>query len=120
MKIFEKNYLKIKSDFPIKVLNSSKDDEDLIINLDSRVVNLVFDGLEKFSINRFQLTEVKNILIRHSLKENFKFGTIHFLRVIDLNSSLLNFSLDLSEFEIIISEEEFFVQVQIKKAFKRP
>ena len=115
MKIFEKNYLKITSDFPIKTLNSSAADEDIIINLDSRVVNLIFTGLENFPINRFQLTEVKNILIRHSLKENFKLGTIHFLRVIDLNSSLLNFSLDLSEFEIVISEKEFFVQVQIKK-----
>lgn len=116
METYKKNFLKLKSDFPIKVLNSTKDDEDLIINLDSRVVNLAFKGLEGFPASRFQLTEVKNILIRHSIKENFNLGTIHFLRVIDLNSSLLNFSIDLNKFEIYISEEEFFVQVQIKKA----
>lgn len=118
METYEKNYLKIKSDFPIKVLNSSATDEDLIINLDSRVVNLSFAGLENFPISRFQLTEVKNILIRHSLKENFKLGTIHFLRVIDLNSSLLNFSIDLNEFEIYIIEKQFYVKVQIKKGLK--
>lgn len=116
MKTYKKNYLKLKSDFPIKVLNSTKNDEDLIINLDSRVVNLAFKGLEDFPVSRFQLTEVKNILIRYSLKEGYSSATIHFLRVIDLNSSLLNFSIDLNEFEIYISEEEFFVQVQIKKA----
>lgn len=120
METYENNYLKLKSDFSIKVLNSSAEDEDIIINLDSRVVNLSFVGLKNFPINRFQLTEVKNILIRYSLKENFKLGTIHFLRVIDLNSSLLNFSLDLSDFEIYISEKEYYVQVQIKKVFSRP
>lgn len=116
MTTYENNYLKIKSDFPIKVLNSTNDDEDLIINLDSRVVNLSFKGVDDFPVNRFQLTEVKNILIRHSIKEYFNLGTIHFLRVIDLNSSLLNFSIDLSEFEIIISEKDYYAEVQIKKA----
>lgn len=115
MKTYKKNYLNLSSDFQINILRSLGEDEDLMLNLDSRVVNLVFQGLRDFPVERFQLTEVKNILIRHSLDESISLGTLHFLRVIDLNSSLLNFSLDLRDFDITIKDEFGYVEVQIKK-----
>ncbi|MDO5028811.1 MAG: hypothetical protein Q4E36_06045 [Bacillota bacterium] len=111
MKNFKKNFLDLESDFPIKILNNFAEDQDLIINLQSRVVNLIFKDVENFPVSRFQLTEVKSILIRHSLRIDIKLGTIHFLRVIDLNSSLLNFSLDLENYKISIEDKSTHVDV---------
>ena len=110
-----KNNLKIKSDFDIKSLDKFEEDIDLIISLDSRVVNLILEDLPDYIINRFQLTEVKSILIRHSVNTENNTLTVHFLRVIDLNSSLMNFSLDYTNFEIIIKDNEYSVDFIVQK-----
>lgn len=109
------NNLKIKSDFDIKSLDKFEEDIDLIISLDSRVVNLILEDLPDYIINRFQLTEVKSILIRHSVNTENNTLTVHFLRVIDLNSSLMNFSLDYTNFEIIIKDNEYSVDFIVQK-----
>ncbi len=110
-----KNNLKIKSDFDIKSLDKFEEDIDLIISLDSRVVNLILEDLPDYIINRFQLTEVKSILIRHSINTENNTLTVHFLRVIDLNSSLMNFSLDYTNFEIIIKDNEYSVDFIVQR-----
>lgn len=110
-----KNNLKIKSDFDIKSLDKFEEDIDLIISLDSRVVNLILEDLPDYIINRFQLTEVKSILIRHSVNTENNTLTVHFLRVIDLNSSLMNFSLDYTSFEIIIKDNEYSVDFIVQR-----
>lgn len=112
---YYKNNLKINSDIEINVLNEMEKDVDLIINLDNRVVNLRLYDLPNYIINRIQLTEVKSILIRHSLIEGNNTATIHFLRVIDLNSSLMNFSVDYSKIYIEILNEDFSLSFNIRK-----
>ncbi len=112
---YSKNNLKISSDVEIIVLNEFEEDVDLIVNLDSRVVNVHLDKIPEYIINRFQLTEVKAILVRHSLIKDNNTATIHFLRVIDLNTSLMNFSIDYSTIEIEIHDGEYSIDFKIKQ-----
>lgn len=115
MKRYKNNYLEILSDLEINQLNKNNIDEDFIINIENKVINLEIEDMPNYIVERFQLTEVRSILIRHSLDENIKYGTIHFLRVIDLNSSLLNFTIDLSKVRFEVLVEEFAIKVFIKK-----
>ena len=75
---YNKNNLKIISEVELNILNEMENDVDLIINLDNRVVNISLEDAPNYIINRIQLTEVKSILIRHSLVDGNNTATIHF------------------------------------------
>lgn len=112
---YKNNYLKLKSDLEIVELNNDGIDSDIIISLKGKVLNIEIDNMPGFLLNRIQLTEVKSILIRFSLKKDYKSGMIHCLRVIDLNTPLMNIEVDLSKVEIIIKDEEFNVNMKINQ-----
>lgn len=112
---YKNNYLKLKSDLEIVELNNDGIDSDIIISLKGKVLNIEIDNMPEFLLNRIQLTEVKSILIRFSLKKDYKSGMIHFLRVIDLNTPLMNIEVDFSKVEIIIKDEEFNVNMKINQ-----
>lgn len=113
MYFYKNNYLNISSDIEIIELNNSGEDADVIISLDNNVVNIEIDNMPDYLSDRIQLTEVKTILIRFSLKKDHKLGMIHFLRVVDLNTPLMNFEIDLSGIEIIIRKEKFNIKLKI-------
>lgn len=115
MNTYEKNYLKLKSLYNFNILKKSSLDEDIIINLGGRVINIFLDHIPSYIKDRLQLTEVNAILIRHTLDNKNSLATIHFLRVIDLNSSLLNFVVDLENIEIIVEEENNQINFYLKK-----
>lgn len=105
----------INSNLEIRVLDEFDNDIDLIVNLDSRVVNIYLNSMPNYLLDRFQLTEVKAILIRVSKIGGNDTATVHFFRVIDLNSSLLNFSFDYGEMFLEILEGEYAVDFRIRK-----
>lgn len=113
------NYnLNISSELEIKELHNLEEDVDIIINTDRGVVNLLLEELPEYIQSRFQLTEVNHILFRISKIQDTNLCTIHFLRVIDLNSSLMNFVLDISKIKIKIYKTEFQINMEIKNNLK--
>ncbi len=114
MMIYEKNNLKINSDFEIRILREENDDIDILIPIDKRTINLYMNNLPQYVKSRFQFPAVKTIIIRScKLKEN-NICTIHFLRNIDLHSSMVNFELDYNNKIIIISKKEGYVDFRVK------
>ncbi len=113
--IIYKNYnLNLISDFEIRTIYEDENDIDLFIPINNRTLNIYFENLPKYLDDRFQLNEVKNILIRLSKIENNNLSTIHFLRNIDLKSSILNFIINYENIKINIVEEEFNNNIYIK------
>lgn len=103
----------IETDFNIRVLREDESDFDIIIPMNNRCVNVYFEGMPKYIIDRIQCSMVKNILIRISkLKTNTK-CTIHFLRNIDLHSSILNFVFDYKNNKIVIKDLKYFAEFKI-------
>ena len=106
MNRYDKNNLLIYSDFEIRTLREMDDDIDLIVPIGQRVLNLYIEGMPEYLSDRFQFTEVKNIMVRHSLDSNNTYSTIHLLRSIDMNSALVNFTIDYGEKAIRIKDNE--------------
>lgn len=115
MNRYDINDLKIESDFEIRTLREMGDDIDLLVPLDHRVLNLYIGGMPEFISERFQFTEVKNIIIRHTIDSDNTYCTIHFLRSIDMNSALVNFSIDYKEKGIRIISREYSVDMFINE-----
>lgn len=113
------NYnLNMKSDFEIRELHNFEDDIDLIVDTNRSVVNLILEELPEYIDSRFQFTEVNHILFRISKNQDINLCTIHFLRVIDLNSSLMNFVLDISKTRIEINKSQYQINMEIKNNLK--
>lgn len=95
------NY-KLKSDFKIRTINHEKDDIDLIIPIENRVVNLNIPDLSPYILGRLQFTEVSSIMFRYNKDPNNNISTIHIMRSIDMNSALVNFEVSYKDllFEI--------------------
>lgn len=114
MNKYNNNGLNIYSDFEIRTLREMDQDMDLLIPIDLRVLNLYIDEMPEFISNRFQFTEVKNIIIRHTMDKGNTYCTIHLLRSIDMNSALVNFTVNYEDREIKIVDREYSVDMYIK------
>lgn len=114
MNTYTDNGLNIESDFEIRILREMGNDIDILIPIDLRVLNLFIENMPDFISNRFQFTEVKNLIIRHTLDEGNTISTIHLLRSIDMNSALVNFTLDYKGKILKIIDKEFNVDMYIE------
>lgn len=115
MNKYDINGLTIESDFDIRSLREMGMDIDLLVPIDYRVLNLHIEGMPDFISDRFQFTEVKNIIIRHTTDSENTYCTIHFLRSIDMNSALLNFSMDYKGKLIKITDKDYSVHMFINE-----
>lgn len=113
MNKYEKFNLIIHSDFEIRKLREEKDDIDLLIPLDLSVLNLHIDNMPGYISDRFQLTEVRSILIRFTTDSNNNYCTIHFLKSIDIQSAIINFTMDYTNHNIKISKSDYSVEMYL-------
>ena len=110
---YNNNNLNIYSDFEIRSLREMGQDIDLIIPIGQRVLNLYIEGIPEYLSDRFQFTEVKNLIVRHSLDSKNTYCTIHLLRSIDMNSALVNFTINYRGKDIKIIDKEYSVDMFI-------
>lgn len=106
---------KLLSDFDIRILREDEVDIDLIISLDYRTLDLYFDDIPIYFGNRIQCSMIKNIVIRLSKLNNNSLCTVHFLRNIDLHSSVINFEVDYKCIRMEIMDSEHSVEFRIIK-----
>lgn len=118
MQIYEKNGLHIQSDMEIRVVRESQKDVDLLIPLDNRTVNLYLGHTLTYISQRLQIPMVRSMLIRFSLLEGHNICTIHMLKNIDLNSSMVNFEMNFAVTEIRIEQKEFWAEVWLDEKRK--
>jgi len=109
--------IKISSDFEIRKVYEDDQDLDLFLALDNRPLNLELDGLPNYIEGRLQMNSVGNLLIRLAKDQNNSLGTVHFLKNIDLNSSVLNFVIDYKDLDIVIEAREFKNILRIGKVY---
>lgn|SRR5699024_5485881 len=115
MNKYEKSNLVLHSDFEIRTLRQEGKDIDVLIPLDLRVLNLHIDNMPEYISDRFQFTEVRNILIRFTTDKDKNICTIHFLKSIDLQSALVNFTMNYKEHNIKIMKAHYSVEMYIEK-----
>lgn len=115
MNKYHNNDLMIYSDFEIRILREMDKDVDLLVPTEQRVLNLYIEGMPQFVSNRFQFTEVKNVIIRHTMDRENTNCTIHFLRSIDMHAALVNFAIDYKDKAIRIVDKEYSVDMYINK-----
>lgn len=101
------------SDFDVRVLREDEIDIDIIIPLDFKTLDLQFDNMPNYIGNRIQCSMIKNVVIRLSKLEDNTLCTIHFLRNIDLHSSVLNFEIDYKCKKVYIEDMEYSVAFKI-------
>lgn len=111
--IYEKNNLKIISDFEIVEIQKDEYSVDLMIPIKYRCVNLYFGNFPKCINCRMQFPSVKSILIRLCTIEDNNICTIHFLSDSGIHSSMANFEMDYSETYIELRDREFFVDMKM-------
>lgn len=112
---YENGNLLLISDFEIRVLREENDDVDLFIPIDMRTLNLYIEGLPNYIKKRFQFSQVRSAIIRFSKKEGDEVCTIHLLNNIDLQSSIVNFEMDYSDYYIEFREKEYCNEMYLKK-----
>lgn len=103
----------LQSDFELRILREDDEDVDLIISLDNKTLNLYFDDMPNYIIDRIQCSMIKNIVIRLSKHEDNYLCTIHLLRNIDLHSSVLNFIFDYRNTRLRIEDLKHSVTLKI-------
>lgn len=74
--------------------------------------------MPEYISDRFQFTEVKNILIRFTTDHDNNFCTIHFLKSMDLQSAIINFTMDYTNHNIKIIKSDYSVDMYLGKARK--
>lgn len=112
---YEKSGLIIESDMDIRTIREEGEDIDIIIPLNNRTVNLYLDDMPYYLKSRLQFSMIKNIIFRFCTLEENTLCTIHFLRSIDLHSSAVNFEVDYSKYYFEIKDEEYLVEICVKK-----
>lgn len=113
MKKYENSKLIIYSDFEIRTLREENKDIDLLIPIDLSVLNLHIDNMPNHISDRFQLTEVRSILVRFTTDFENNICTIHFLKSIDISSAMLNFTVDYKDHFIRIVKSEYCIDMII-------
>lgn len=112
---YENSNLSIQSDFPIRTIDQGHGDLDLIIPLDSRVVNLFLPDLPSYIKERLQFTEVSSIMFRFNTDPGNNLTTIHLLRSIDMSTPLVNFILDYSSLTFQIRDCESYIDFLVSE-----
>ena len=112
---YEKSGLIIQSDVEIRTIREENNDIDIILPLKNRTVNLYLDETPSYLKSRFQFLMIKNIIIRLSAIEKNNVSTIHFLRSIDLHSSVVNFEVDYSNHYFQVKNKEYLVEIYLKR-----
>lgn len=104
--------LYVKSDFDVKIAREWDCDQDLLIVLDERCLNI--NILEDKVLSRIQLPSINSIMIRHCKDTQKNIATFHFLSNDGLDSTIMNFEIDYSDRMIEVLNKEFFVELNIK------
>lgn len=112
--MFKKYGLFLKSDFETRVLYEDESDIDIIIPIDNRTLNLNLAGMPKYINSRMQFPLVKNIIIRLSKSKEINTCTIHFLRSIDLQSSITNFEVNYANYVLRVKLVEYSAEFSIE------
>lgn len=110
---FKKGDLLIKSDFDIRTLREDGEDIDILIPIDNRTVNLHIKDMSQHVNGRLQFPMVRNMIVRFSISSENNTATIHLLRSIDLQSSVVNFIVDYTDHSIEVKKEEYSVEINI-------
>lgn len=111
--IYMRSNFCIDSDFDIRVVREEGTDIDLFIPIDNRTINLYLNNCPDYIHSRLQFPMVRNIIVRFSVSDENNIATIHFLKSIDLQSSLINFEIDYENHMIEIKDKKFFVEIHI-------
>lgn len=112
---FENKEFVLNSDFEIRVVREDQDDIDLLIPLDLRTLNLSMDSMPEFLDDRFQFTEVRNIILRITKDNNDNICTIHLLNSVDIHSAIMNFTMNYQHHTIDIIKNEYSVDMKLRR-----
>ena len=115
MNKYESGEFILNSDFEIRKLREEFNDIDLLVPLDQRVLNLRFESMPTFIADRFQFSEVRNIIIRLTTDKDNNYCTIHLLNSVDLHSAIMNFTFDYKGRSINILRNDFSVEMRIQE-----
>ncbi|MTI65780.1 MAG: hypothetical protein FH753_04180 [Firmicutes bacterium] len=113
--IYEKSNLTIYSDFEIRTVREENKDIDILIPIENRTVNMNLDDLPEYIDSRIQFPLVKNIIIRYNTTNDNNTCTIHLLRSIDLQSSMVNLVIDYTKHHLEIRDKSFYIDFRLKK-----
>lgn len=109
------NEFVLKSDFEIRTVREDGHDIDLLIPLELRTLNLYIDQMPNFLGDRFQFTEVRNIIIRITKNKDSSLCTIHLLNSVDIHSAIMNFTMDFEKHTIEIIKNEYSVEMNLRR-----
>ncbi len=112
---YEQGNFLIHCDFDIRTVREEGSDIDLFIPTDNRTINLYIDDKPKYLRSRLQFPQVRNIILRLSTDPKNDICTIHLLRSIDLQSAVVNFELDYTDYFIKLIDREFYIEMNITK-----
>ncbi len=104
--------LHLNSSFPIRTIRDDKEGKDLLIDIGGRVVDLHIEGLPSYILGRFQFTEVSHVIFRYTPGAG-TVSSIHFMRSIDMKTSLMTFDLDFQGLALDFVDGEFGASVHI-------
>lgn len=102
--VYNEYNLVLKSDFEIRIVRENNSDIDLFIPLTKTVLNIQFIDLPTYLGNKFQCLDVFALLFRISKLKNNNTLTLHVLKDIDLNSSILHFELNYERIQFNLSD----------------
>lgn len=112
---YTNNEFDLKSDFEIRTVREEDSDIDLLIPLELRTLNLYIDKMPNFLVDRFQFTEIRNIMIRITKYSDTSLCTIHLLKSVDIHSAIMNFTMDFENHIIEIIRNEYSVQMNLRR-----
>ncbi len=105
----------LNSDFEIRVVREDPNDIDLLIPLDLRTLNLYVEEMPTFLENRFQFTEVRNIVLRITKNNIDHLCTIHLLNSVDIHSAIMNFTMNYEKHNIEIIKSDYSVEMNLRR-----
>lgn len=115
MYCFTNGKFTLNSDFEIRIVREDSEDIDLLIPLDLRTLNLSFDNMPRYLDNRFQFTEVRNIVLRITKINQNSLCTVHLLNSVDIHSAIMNFTMNYENHSIDIVESDYNVEMILRR-----
>ncbi|MDK2917524.1 MAG: hypothetical protein PWQ37_257 [Candidatus Petromonas sp.] len=112
--IYKKNSFIVDSDFDIRTVREEGEDIDLFLPIGNRTVNLYLNNSPDYLNSRLQFPMVRNVILRFCTSQNNNVCTVHLLRNIDLQSSVVNFEVDYTKHYISLRDTEYFAEMKIK------
>lgn len=102
----------LKSNFEIRIVKENASDVDLFIPLTKSVLNICFIDLPPYLGNKFQCLNVFALLFRIAKAKNNNTLTLHVLKNIDLNSSILSFELNYEKIQFDLSDLTYYSELR--------